>query len=129
MYDSQDALHNAKQLHTSSDNIQSPLLESGAQGQCRDNAGYCINQIPTTLSDGHHTKHGFSLDNTSAFSAASGASRLSSMEGDYQISMAVSPAASAEFRVQRKPRFAMGPRADCDLCRRGVKGHSAHWSS
>jgi hypothetical protein len=29
--------------------------------------------------------------------------------------------------VARKPRFTMGPRADCEKCRLGVKGHWAHY--
>lgn len=122
MDDSQDTLHNAKPLHASSINIENIQLESVAQGQRQDNTGYCSNQVLTPSSDNHHTN---SSDNTSASSFASGASRLSSTEGEFK---AVSPAGSVELRVQQKPRFAMGPRADCDLCRRGVKGHSAHWS-
>ncbi|KAI0060791.1 hypothetical protein BV25DRAFT_1827332 [Artomyces pyxidatus] len=27
----------------------------------------------------------------------------------------------------RRPRFTMGPRADCEKCRLGVKGHSVHF--
>lgn len=122
MDDSQDTLHNAKSLHASSINIENVQLESGAQGQRRDNAGYCSNQGLAPSSDSHHTDPS---DDTSAFSSASGGPRLSSMEGE---SKALSPAGPAELRVQQKPRFAMGPRADCDLCRQGVKGHSAHWS-
>lgn len=123
MDDSQETLHNAKSLHAPPINIENVQLESGAQGQRQDNVGCCLNQALTPSSDdSHHTN--FS-DNTSTSSSASGAPRLSSMEGEFK---ALSPVGSAELRVQQKPRFAMGPRADCDLCRRGVTGHSAHWN-
>jgi len=45
--------------------------------------------------------------------------------GSYcETPMTEPPASTME---NRKLRFALGPRADCELCRRGVNGHSAHW--
>ncbi|KAA1471294.1 hypothetical protein DENSPDRAFT_929449 [Dentipellis sp. KUC8613] len=36
------------------------------------------------------------------------------------------PNPNANLNAQRKPRFTMGPRADCEKCRLGVKGHWMH---
>ena len=128
MDDSQDANSNMKSLQVFPINVedtQCRLLESLPQGQLKDDSGY---YTPEPSPHSLYTKRSFSSDNASTFSAASGTSQLSSTEGDYRISMTVSPAVSADLRTPRKPRFTMGPRADCDLCRQGVKGHSAHWS-
>ncbi|PFH52418.1 hypothetical protein AMATHDRAFT_84518 [Amanita thiersii Skay4041] len=57
------------------------------------------------------------------------------MEGDSSMCMVVSPT-TPSFVIPvpsqvdiPKPRFSMGPRGDCELCRQGVKGHSVHWNS
>ncbi|KAF8352312.1 hypothetical protein F5887DRAFT_934888 [Amanita rubescens] len=129
MDDSQDAYSNTKPLQTfpiNIENAQSRLLESTPQGQLKDDTGYYAYQSPVPSPHSLYSKRSFSSDNASTFSAVSCAS---STEGGYQISTAASPAVSAELRPPRKPRFTMGPRADCDLCRQGVKGHSAHWIS
>jgi len=130
MDDSHGAYSNTKPLQTFSVNIENtqlPLLESSPQGQLK--TGYYTNQSAAPSPHSLYTKRSFSSDNASTFSAASGASQLSSTESGHQICTAASPVVSAELRPPRKPRFTMGPRADCDLCRQGIKGHSAHWSS
>src|SRR6266576_3242427 len=129
MDDSQDVYSNTKPLQTfpiNIENTQLRLLESTPQGQLKDVTGYYTYQSPAPSPHSLYSKRSFSSDNASTFSAASGAS---STEGGYRISTAASSVVSAELRPSRKPRFTMGPRADCDLCRQGVKGHSAHWSS
>ncbi|TFK42971.1 hypothetical protein BDQ12DRAFT_677112 [Crucibulum laeve] len=43
------------------------------------------------------------------------------------VPMAISPTSSMScINSPRKPRFTMGPRADCERCRLGTKGHWVH---
>ncbi|ESK96902.1 hypothetical protein Moror_6480 [Moniliophthora roreri MCA 2997] len=54
-----------------------------------------------------------------------GFTRPSSPISDTSMSISNSPV-TAVSSPSRRQRFTMGPRADCEKCRLGVKGHSVH---
>ncbi|KAK2460592.1 hypothetical protein APHAL10511_007062 [Amanita phalloides] len=114
MDDSQAIQPSLDPLHVSSINArelsQLPMLVTESQRQCKVNKA-----SPSPPSCSLCTECD-SYSNTTGISVASVSSAV---QGDSQTSIS---------RLSRKSRFAMGPRADCDLCRRGIKGHSAHWN-
>lgn len=52
-------------------------------------------------------------------------SGLSSDQSSPMSPMSITPANSPA--ANRKSRFTMGPRSDCEMCRQGVKGHWMHF--
>ncbi|KAJ4488038.1 hypothetical protein J3R30DRAFT_3695694 [Lentinula aciculospora] len=56
----------------------------------------------------------------------SSTTRPSTPKNDSPMSMSNSPSSATILSPSRKHRFAMGPRADCEKCRQGVKGHYIH---
>jgi len=106
----------------------------------QDNSVHIANTQPSTLCLGTGQSH---LRNSNAFLADSLQLPSSSSDNlcaksspsiatqDCREAATAEPstfATSLESSLPRKPRFALGPRGDCEMCRRGVKGHSAHWS-
>ncbi|KAF8626338.1 hypothetical protein AX15_004997 [Amanita polypyramis BW_CC] len=137
MDESQDMHSSAKVSYISSTpNTRPPSLGSeGGQGQLKivkSSPVYNLDQRQTPFSDSLWVKHRSPLGSASSsrVHTPNDMPQSSSTEDYCETSTTTSSAfsASEEPRLARKPRFTMGPRADCDLCRRGIKGHSAHWS-
>ncbi|KAM6500870.1 hypothetical protein JOM56_003884 [Amanita muscaria] len=117
---------NMRLIYQTMDGSQEACCNPGSLQDCPMQAASA--QSPTVASQDQFrsVRVDFLYQKRSSFpNSACASSTVPQVLGSYcETPMTEPPASTME---KRKLRFALGPRADCELCRRGVNGHSAHW--